>query len=256
MSLKSAVRETLTGFKSLLTGMRITAREATKPIITVQYPHETLKMPDRFRGHVQLILDPETGKSRCTACGLCVRACPSDCLEVDGIKREGEKKKSVTEYKLDFTKCSLCGSCVEACPSDAIEYSKAYNVVSRDRDDFAKMDLVKDLDAKAKVWAETHPTPPAAPAPVAATPGSPTPATSAPAPAVATPGSSTPAKAAPAPVAGRAEAGTPGSSNPATPPAPAAANSPTPSSSIANAAASTGAAAGATPSPQPESKTT
>lgn len=183
MSLKTAFRETFSGFKSLLVGMRITAREAVKPSITVQYPHETLKMPARFRGHVKLVLDPVTGKTRCTACNLCVRACPSDCIEVDGIKREGEKKKSVTEYVVDFTTCSLCGSCVEACPSDAIEYSKDYNVVSLHREDFTHMDLVKRLEDETKVWAQTHseaaaaaaapatqPTPAAAPTPAAPPP--------------------------------------------------------------------------------------
>ncbi|MBL9207308.1 MAG: NADH-quinone oxidoreductase subunit I [Opitutaceae bacterium] len=157
MSLLTALRDTYSGFKSLLTGLRITAREASKPSITVQYPHETLKMPERFRGHVKLVLDPVTGKSRCTSCNLCVRACPSDCITVEGIKREGEKKKSVSEYTLDFTTCSLCGSCVEACPSDAIEYSKDYNVVSLHREDFSRMDLVKKLEAEAKVWAEKNP---------------------------------------------------------------------------------------------------
>ena len=207
MSLKTAFRETLGGFKSLLIGMRITAREASKPSITVQYPHDTLKMPDRFRGHVKLILDPATGKSRCTACNLCVRACPSDCIEVDGIKREGEKKKSVTEYKLDFTTCSLCGSCVEACPSDAIEYSKQYNVVSFNRDDFGHIDLVKQLDGEAKVWSQTHPAPESPPAPAVPAPtAAPAAAVTAPSP---TPGSipttSTPVAATPpAPVAPQA----------------------------------------------------
>jgi NADH-quinone oxidoreductase subunit I len=191
MSLKTALRETYDGFKSLLVGMRITAREAAKPIITVPYPHETLKMPERFRGHVKLILDPATGQSRCTACGLCVKACPSNSLEVDGAKREGEKKKSVTKYELDFTTCSLCGCCVEVCPSDAIEYSKEYNVVSRDRDQFAKMDLYARLQGEAREWAKTHTIPPAPPAaaPAATTPPPAKPATSAPvpAPAAATP---------------------------------------------------------------------
>jgi NADH-quinone oxidoreductase subunit I len=178
--------------------MRITAREAAKPIITVQYPHETLKMPERFRGHLQLILDPETGKSRCTACGLCVRACPSDCLVVDGIKREGEKKKSVTDFQLDFSTCSLCGSCVEACPSDAIEYSKAYNVVSDNPADFGRMDLVKRLEGKAKVWTETHPAPATPPAPGAgvADPGPAATAVAKPAPAAARPTANLPAAAA------------------------------------------------------------
>lgn len=168
MSVLTAVRDTLTGFKSLLVGMRITAREAAKPIITVQYPRETLKMSERFRGHVKLVLDPETGKARCTACGLCARACPSGCIVLEGVKREGEKKKSVSKYELDFTKCSLCGSCVEICASDAIDFSKDYNVVSLDRGDFSHMDLYKKIEAEAKAWAQAHPQPPAAATPVVA----------------------------------------------------------------------------------------
>ena len=211
MSLLTALRETVAGFKSLLTGMRITAREAAKPSITVQYPHDTLKMADRFRGHVKLVLDPVTGKSRCTSCNLSVRACPSDCLTVEGIKREGEKKKSVSEYTLDFTTCSLCGSCVEACPSDAIEYSKDYNVVSLDRAEFARMDLLKKLEAEAKVWAEKNPELAAAAAAAAAAQAA---AATAKAPAAATTAS--------APGAGAAPVATTPAPTPAVAPVPAA----------------------------------
>ncbi|HVU32186.1 MAG TPA: NADH-quinone oxidoreductase subunit I [Opitutaceae bacterium] len=159
MSLFTAIRETYTGFKSLLTGMRITGREAMRPVITVQYPRETLPMPARFRGHIKLVLDPETGRPRCTACTLCAKACPSGCIELDGIKREGDKKKSVSRYELDFTKCSLCGSCVEVCPSEAIDFSKDYNVVSLSRDTFAQMDLYAKVEAEAADWARLHPPP-------------------------------------------------------------------------------------------------
>jgi NADH-quinone oxidoreductase subunit I len=161
MSLASAIRDTFNGFKSLLIGLRITGREAAKPILTVQYPRETLPMPPRFRGHIQLVFDAETGRAKCTACGLCARACPSGCIEVDGLRREGEKKKSVSKYLLDFTKCSLCGSCVEICASDAVEFSKDYNVVSLNREDFAHIDLFAKMDAKEKAWAAAHPQPPA-----------------------------------------------------------------------------------------------
>jgi NADH-quinone oxidoreductase subunit I len=182
MSLFTLVRDTLSGFKSLIIGMRITAREAAKPIITVQYPHDTLPMPARFRGHIRLLLDPETGRPRCTACTLCAKACPSNCIELDGLRREGDKKKSVSKYDLDFTKCSLCGSCVEVCPSDAIDFSRDYNVVSLSREDFAHMDLYAKVEAEAAAWAKTHPQP--APAPAAS---SPAPAT---APVPASPASS------------------------------------------------------------------
>jgi len=54
---------------------------------------------------------------------------------------------------------------VEACPSNALEFSKEYNKVAFTRDDFDNMDLVKNVEAEAKVWAETHPQPAPAPAP-------------------------------------------------------------------------------------------
>lgn len=173
MSLYTAIRDVYQGFKSLLIGMRITAREASRPSLTVQYPHDTLPMPARFRGHIKLILDPETGKSRCTACTLCERACPSGCIVLDGVKREGEKKKSVSKYELDFTTCSLCGACVEACPSDAIEFSREYNTVSFDRGDFSHMDLYQKVEAEARVWAQNHPAAPAAAAETPVTPAVP-----------------------------------------------------------------------------------
>jgi NADH-quinone oxidoreductase subunit I len=137
------------GFLSLLTGMRVTLTQFFRPTVTVQYPHQTLKIPARYRGHLELILDPQTGRSRCTACKLCERACPSECIRVEGAKLEGEKKKSVTQYELDFTKCSLCGECVEACPSDAIRFSRDYNLASTSKEGY-HYDLVKRLEAEKK----------------------------------------------------------------------------------------------------------
>ena len=144
--MKAPVREILAGLGSLLTGMRITLQQFFKKDVTVRYPHEALKMPKRYRGHIVFVRDPETGRSLCVACKSCEKACPSDCIVVEGLKREGEKKKSVTEFKLDFTKCSLCGSCVEVCPTDALEFSKQYNLASTSKESFHQIDLVKRLE--------------------------------------------------------------------------------------------------------------
>jgi NADH-quinone oxidoreductase subunit I len=143
--MKRSLKEFATGFNSLLVGMRITISQFFKPTVTVHYPHEALKMPPRFRGHIELVRDPETGKPRCFACKLCERACPSDCITVEGAKLEGAKKKSVTQYVLDFTKCSLCGSCVEACRDGAIRFSREYNLASTNKADYV-MDLFKRLE--------------------------------------------------------------------------------------------------------------
>jgi NADH-quinone oxidoreductase subunit I len=143
--MKRSLKEIATGFNSLVTGMRITIGQFFKPTVTVQYPHESLKMPERFRGHIELVRDPGTGKAICFACKLCERACPSDCITVEGAKLDGAKKKSVTQYVLDFTKCSLCGSCVEACRDGAIRYSHEYNLASTNKEDYI-MDLFQRLE--------------------------------------------------------------------------------------------------------------
>ena len=145
--MKNLVSEVYFGLKSLLIGMRITLREFFKPSVTVCYPYETLKIPPRFRGHIELVRDSTTGQPKCFVCKLCEKACPSDCITVEGVKPEGARRKTVTSYRLDFTKCSLCGSCVEACRDGAIRFSREYNLAGTRKEDFI-MDLFQRLEAQ------------------------------------------------------------------------------------------------------------
>ena len=52
-------------------------------------------------------------KDKCTACKLCLKACPFGAITI-------EEKLAV----IDLTKCNLCGACVDACKLDAIELKK------------------------------------------------------------------------------------------------------------------------------------
>ena len=83
--MKRALRELAGGLTSLLTGMKITLQQFFKPDVTVRYPHESLKMPKRYRGHIVFVREPETGRSLCVACKSCEKACPSFCIKVDGV---------------------------------------------------------------------------------------------------------------------------------------------------------------------------
>lgn len=147
--MKNIVAELYAGLKSLVIGMRITISQFFQPTVTVCYPHATLKIPARFRGHIELVRDPATGQPKCFVCKLCEKACPSDCITVEGVKPEGARRKTVTSYRLDFTKCSLCGSCVEACRDGAIRFSREYNLASTRKEDFV-MDLFQRLEAERK----------------------------------------------------------------------------------------------------------
>ncbi len=139
-------RDIFSGLWSLAVGLSITFLEFFSPTVTVQYPYQTLTMTNRYRGHIELISNEE-GKPKCISCMMCQRACPSGCISLAGKKVEGQKKKVLSKYTLDFTKCSLCGSCVESCNFDALEYSKEYNLAGRSREEFI-FDLLKRLEER------------------------------------------------------------------------------------------------------------
>ncbi|MEW6334065.1 MAG: NADH-quinone oxidoreductase subunit I [Thermodesulfobacteriota bacterium] len=134
------------GTASLIAGLGVTIRAFFQPVVTSQYPREVLTISPRFRGHTKLVADPEDpGKNRCTACGICVKGCPSGSIKsVEGEKREGEKRKTATVYLLDYTTCSQCGICVEVCPFDALAFSRDFHSAGYRREDF-HYDLVKEL---------------------------------------------------------------------------------------------------------------
>ena len=135
------LKEIVCGAYSLAVGMGIVLRHAFRRPVTVQYPYESLPMTARYRGHIRLLRDAATGAPRCIACMVCQKACPSDCIRVEGHKPEGATRKVPTTYVLDFTTCSLCGLCVESCKFDALEFSKEYNLASTTKDEYI-MDLL------------------------------------------------------------------------------------------------------------------
>jgi NADH-quinone oxidoreductase subunit I len=134
-------RDIALGLYTLMVGMAVTFRNMFQPAVTLQYPYETLEMTPRFRGPVELIRDGETGQPHCVVCLMCQKACPSGCIDVDGEKPSGAKRKVPTKFILNFTTCSLCGLCVESCKFDALRHSRAYNLASTRKEDFI-MDLL------------------------------------------------------------------------------------------------------------------
>lgn len=124
------------GVKSLAIGMKITNKELFIKPVTLQYPHESLKMTPRYRGHIELIRNPESASHNCVACGMCAKGCPSNCITVESKTVPGVKGKVLTAYILNFTTCSLCGECVESCKFGAIRFSNEYNLASTRKEDF------------------------------------------------------------------------------------------------------------------------
>lgn len=95
----------------------VTFKWMFQPSVTIQFPHEKPATPERFRG--ALTFDTDT----CTACNLCVKACPTACISLEPYVDPATKKRlaRVTWYQIDFGKCNYCRLCEEACPTKPVK---------------------------------------------------------------------------------------------------------------------------------------
>lgn len=135
------------GFGARYTPEALSERQSPRArgIFTIQYPDEEPPLPERFRVFPFHVIDPETGKSACTACGMCSRVCPPQCI---WIKRgedpeTGRPAKEPAEFHIDISICMSCGLCVEACPFDAIKMDHNYEVAAYERYESLLWDLDK-----------------------------------------------------------------------------------------------------------------
>jgi NADH-quinone oxidoreductase subunit I len=124
----------LNGLKELIRGMGITGKHLGKHAVTIQYPEEKMEMFERSRGIVVLLSDKETGELNCTACELCMRACPTAAIIIDA-PRDENKKKILKKFEIDHAICCFCGLCEEACNFSALKLANMYEFSTQNKDD-------------------------------------------------------------------------------------------------------------------------
>ena len=125
-------------------------------LLTIQYPEERRLLPERFRYIPMLIWDTETGEDRCTACGICAKVCPPQCIWI--VRDMDENGKPVTrpaEFYIDVAVCMSCSFCTEFCPFDAIKMNHDYELAVYDRYPqlvYDKEELTVPLEYYAALW--------------------------------------------------------------------------------------------------------
>lgn len=129
-------------------------------VFTVQYPKEKLPLPENFRGLPFQVIDPETGQTRCTACGICAQACPPQCIWIVRATdpETGKPKREPAEFYIDVSLCMSCGFCVEFCPADAIKMNNDYEIALYNRDGGEFLWGLEQLSKPLTHHAEIHPT--------------------------------------------------------------------------------------------------
>ncbi len=138
-------------------GRRIMEQPITQDgLLTIQYPEEKRLLPERFRYIPMLIWDTQKGEDKCTACGICAKVCPPQCIWI--VRDSDDRGKPVArpaEFFIDAAVCMSCSFCVEFCPFDAIKMNHDYELAVYDRYPhlvYDKAELTVPVEYYAALW--------------------------------------------------------------------------------------------------------
>jgi NADH-quinone oxidoreductase subunit I len=125
----------------LLQGLAVTGRNFVESfykkerMTTVEYPEERAPISPNFRNFPFLVYDndPKAGL-RCTACSICEKECPPQCIYIVLERDEnGKSLKRPKIFDIDISVCMNCGICAEVCPFDSIYMDGEYELSGEDR---------------------------------------------------------------------------------------------------------------------------
>lgn len=85
---------------------------------TILYPFEKKEPPAGLKGHIT------NDVSVCILCGICMKRCPCDCIQVD---------KAARTWSIDRFQCVQCGTCARECPKHCLTMEPEYASVSRQK---------------------------------------------------------------------------------------------------------------------------
>ncbi len=167
------------GFTTAFEGMSISFATMFVRKETVQYPEVDISsnatiaekykgslmgMPENYRG----ILDVDL--SLCTACQICQKVCPIDCIIIDNVKcdktklsygdgnpvlnrftqKEALKTRTVTRFDINAAKCMYCGICEKACPTEAIRHTNQFEMNRESQEELILRFVSDDIKAIAE----------------------------------------------------------------------------------------------------------
>lgn len=133
------MRKTIYKVISVLNGLLIVLKYMFKRPVTLRYPEEKRKLPQRSRGR-HYLTKWNDGLERCVGCELCAIVCPSQAIYVkpaenkpDEVHSHGERYAS--DFQINMLRCIFCGYCEEACPTGAIILGNQYELSAFTREE-------------------------------------------------------------------------------------------------------------------------
>jgi formate hydrogenlyase subunit 6/NADH:ubiquinone oxidoreductase subunit I len=129
-------------------------------IATVQYPHETIPVPDNGRYKLHNEIDD------CIVCDKCVKVCPVNCITIEPIKSAEEfgktsdgtpKRIYAATFDIDMGKCCFCGLCTTVCPTECLTMTKEFDfsvfAINEHNFEFGNMSPT-EIETRKNEWEE------------------------------------------------------------------------------------------------------
>ncbi len=104
-------------------------------IFTVQYPKESIPVPDNGRYLLHNEIDD------CIVCDKCAKICPVDCIDIEPVRATEAYGKTSdgtplriypAKFDIDMSKCCFCGLCTVVCPTECLTMTKEYDFSTTD----------------------------------------------------------------------------------------------------------------------------
>jgi len=104
-------------------------------IFTVQYPKESIPIPDNGRYQLHNEIDD------CIVCDKCAKICPVDCINIEPVRSPevfGQTSDGTplrihaAKFDIDMSKCCFCGLCTVVCPTECLTMTKEFDFSTSD----------------------------------------------------------------------------------------------------------------------------
>ena len=132
--------------------------EKATGIFTVQYPKESIPIPDNGRYQLHNEIDD------CIVCDKCAKICPVDCIDIVPVRSPDVFGRTsdgtplrihAAKFDIDMSKCCFCGLCTVVCPTECLTMTKEFDFSTSNISDhnfsFSKMSE-QEIAEKKKVF--------------------------------------------------------------------------------------------------------
>ena len=87
----------------IATGLLRTLQHLLRPrLVTRKYPYERRELPERSRGLIALLLEPETSIFKCESCLMCEKACPPRAISISYKFKNGFRRRPLLAPRASY----------------------------------------------------------------------------------------------------------------------------------------------------------